>query len=261
MRHLHYLMNGIIFPTEMGLPNLNSPRVRELYGSLQSFAKGMDIVNEGLVKYCSVFSPDSEFGERSLDLNRVLIAFNGGKDCTVLLHMVLIACRAIGSCMGRPRLLYIRDTPEETFPEVDQFVDEVKSKYSMDAIEVENVDMRSALEYIVSEHPEVEAIFMGTRSTDPNAKWMDFFCKTSPGWPEMNLIAPILPMTYGEVWQVLRGLSVNVCSLYERGYTSIGKRSNTIPNPELTVRNQDGTIGYTHADQLTDGSKERLGRT
>jgi FAD synthetase len=253
-------MNGIIFPTKMGLANLNSPRVRELYESMPSFAKGMDVTREGLVRYCRSSKADSDLGDQVLDLNRILIAFNGGKDCTVLLHMVLIACRAVGTCLGRPRLLYIRDSPDETFPEVDEFVEDVKLKYSMDTIEVENADMRSALEYIVKEHPEVNAIFMGTRSTDPNAKWMDFFCKTSPGWPEMNLIAPMLPMTYGEVWRVIHSLNLEFCSLYAQGYTSIGRRSNTTPNPELMVRNEDGMIVYAHADQLTDGSKERLGR-
>jgi FAD synthetase len=50
------------------------------------------------------------------------------------------------------------------------------------------------------------------------------------------------------------------CSLYSRGYTSIGKRSTTSPNPELAIKGEDGEIQYSHADQLTDDSKERLGR-
>jgi FAD synthetase len=245
----------------MGIANQNSPRVRELYSNIPSFAKAMDVIESALTQFCLVREPDACVESRSLDLNRVLIAFNGGKDCTVLLHLVLIATRAMQNTNGRLRLLYIRDSPSETFSEVDEFVEEVKSKYSLEAIEVEGADMRSALDLVVREHPEVHAIFMGTRSTDPNAKWMDYVCKTSPGWPQMNLIAPILGMTYAEVWQVIHELNMEYCSLYSRGYTSIGRRSNTVPNPKLVINRPDGSIQYAHADQLMDESKERLGRT
>lgn len=240
---------------------MNSPRVRELYTTIPSFAKAMDVIESALRCFCAVTEPDASAESPQLDLNRVLIAFNGGKDCTVLLHLVLIASRMMPYFSGRLRLLYIRDAPSETFREVDEFVEEVKSKYSLDAIEVGGTDMRSALDHVVRDHPEVGAIFMGTRSTDPNAKWMDYVCKTSPGWPQMNLVAPILGMTYAEVWQVIHELNLEYCSLYSRGYTSIGRRSNTIPNPELMIKRPDGSIEYAHADQLVDDSKERLGRT
>lgn len=244
----------------MGIANVNSPRVRELYTSIPSFAKAIDVIEAGISLYCADSKPDSPVDDSTLDLDRILIAFNGGKDCTVLLHMVLLAIRGLRSTTGRIRLMYIRDDPMETFTEVDEFVEEVKTKYSLEAIEVRSGDMRYALEQIVADHPEVRAIFMGTRSTDPNAKWMDYFCQTSPGWPKINLVAPILGMSYSEVWQVIHGLSMEYCSLYSRGYTSIGKRSTTSPNPELAIKGEHGEIQYSHADQLTDDSKERLGR-
>ena len=245
----------------MGLANLNSPRVRALYTAIPSFAKAVDVIGSALERFCLVSEPDACVDNPSIDLNRVLIAFNGGKDCTVLLHLVLIASRILPQATGRLRLLYIRDDPSETFEEVDVFVEEIKSKYTLEAIEVGGTDMRSALDHVVAEHPEVCAIFMGTRSTDPNAKWMDYVCKTSAGWPQMNLVAPILGMTYAEVWQVIHELSLEYCSLYSRGYTSIGRKSNTVPNPELMIQLPDGSVEYAHADQLVDDSKERLGRT
>jgi FAD synthetase len=116
--------------------------------------------------------------------------------------------------------------------------------------------MKGALEHVVQDNPEVRAIFMGTRATDPNAGWMDYFCQTSPGWPKIDLVAPILHMSYRDVWKLIREKSIPYCSLYERGYTSIGAKSNTAPNPLLML--PDGS--YTHADRLERDSDERLGR-
>jgi len=215
----------------------------------------MDVVHQAFLRFGQQNQPDSIYDNPAIDLNRILVAFNGGKDCTILLHLISLALDAIPGARGKLRLVYFRDVPEETFPQVEDFVEEVKSRYNMECIEVTNGDMKAAMEYIVSHHPEIQAIFMGTRATDPNAGWMDYFCSTSSGWPLMNLVAPILHMTYSEVWRIINDLNIPYCSLYQVGYTSIGKRSNTKPNPIL----KRGS-GYAHADQLEDESQERLGR-
>jgi hypothetical protein len=38
---------------------------------------------------------------------------------------------------------------------------------------------------------------------------------------------------YGHVWHFLRTFDLPYCSLYDEGYTSLGKRSLTLPNPYL----------------------------
>ena len=220
----------------------------------EALNKAESIIDLAFKKYCLVKSDHED--KSFYDLSKILVAFNGGKDCTLMLHLILRRANQISLSRGKLRVMYIREPQGETFPEVQDFVEETKTEFGLESIEVANGDMRGGLEKIVRDHPEVEAIFMGTRWTDPNAGWMDYFCKTSPGWPQVDLVAPILRMSYTDLWSLIHQLNVKYCSLYKKGYTSIGSVSDTVPNPEL--RCEDG--GYLHADQLKDGSLERLGR-
>ena len=220
-----------------------------------SMQNASEVVREALRRYC--FENHEPGSTGVYDLNKLLVAFNGGKDCTLMLEVIVRVTRQLPKIRGSLRLMYIRDPPDETFEEVSEFVERTKLKYGMESIEVSNGSMRSALEQIVREHPEVKGIFMGTRSTDPNAGWMDYFCTTSKGWPQIDLVAPLFYMSYGDVWRNIHALGISYCDLYNKGYTSIGSKSTTQPNPLLRV---EQTSVYLHADKLLDESKERCGR-
>ena len=43
--------------------------------------------------------------------------------------------------------------------------------------------------------------------------------------------------------------------LYDQGYTSLGEKHNSVPNPELKLED-----GYRPAYELQDGANERLSR-
>jgi FAD synthetase len=58
------------------------------------------------------------------------------------------------------------------------------------------------------------------------------------------------------VWRFIRAREVPVCSLYAAGYTSLGPRRATVPNPKL--RREDGS--YLPAHLLPDPADERLSR-
>lgn len=90
--------------------------------------------------------------------------------------------------------------------------------------------------------------------------------------PSFMRVNPILDWTYGDVWRFLRYFDLPYCSLYDRGaprdapsqprrsfcagYTSLGSKSNTHPNPALRV----DSGGYLPAYELRDFSLERAGR-
>ncbi len=97
---------------------------------------------------------------------------------------------------------------------------------------------------------------MGTRRIDPHGLSMHYFEKTTKGWPDLMRISPILEWDYADVWNFLLQLSIPYCSLYDKGYTSLGSTTDTIPNPSLLVADK-----YLPAYKLKDGSLERAGRS
>ena len=81
----------------------------------------------------------------------------------------------------------------------------------------------------------MKAILMGTRGDDPHGKWVKDFSRTDvdKGWPDFMRVNPILTWSYVDVWNFIRRLQLPYCILYDRGYTSLGSRSSTVPNPDL----------------------------
>ncbi len=71
-------------------------------------------------------------------------------------------------------------------------------------------------------------------------------------------VNPILHWEYGHVWHFLRAFHLPYCSLYDQGYTSLGKNTQTSPNPILLSRRTNPR--YWPAYMLSDWSLERAGR-
>jgi len=168
--------------------------------------------------------------------NELAIAFNGGKEATVIYDLVTKEFKKT------PLLFCIKE--RQPFPEL------IAYRAGYPVVEIENLNDLS------SRYPQIKAIFMGTRRTDPHGANLEAFQKTDPGWPEFMRINPILEWKYDQVWTYLLSEKVQICELYWRGYTSLGEEHNTQPNPRLKLEN-----GYAPAWDLKDGNEERLGRT
>jgi len=226
--------------------------------------KAIDIINRTLDLYtadCTAFS------------------FNGGKDSTVLLHLIraAVASRQLqqeqdksspSSSNGTITTTQdISSTPlhlggiltfffnySSDFSEVTSFTKSTDTTYNLN-MHILQGDFKKGLEGLLASQP-IKAIFIGTRKGDPNAGDQEFFCPSSFGWPPFMRVNPILDWEYHEVWSFLLSFCLPYCHLYDEGYTSLGSVASTQQNEALLK--EDGT--YAPAYALPDARLERAGR-
>ncbi|KAI9170842.1 putative FAD synthase [Paramyrothecium foliicola] len=220
------------------------------------------VIEEALRKY----TPD-----------QISISYNGGKDCLVLLIAVL-ACfartfespststdntdssttngSAAADFPDKFQAVYI--VPPDAFPEVDSFVASSAAEYHLEVARYV-LPMRKGLEVYLGDRPNVRAIFVGTRRTDPHGENLKHFDPTDAGWPDFMRVHPVIDWHYTEIWAFIRHLGIDYCPLYDQGYTSLGGTKDTHPNPQLKKGGDKGN-GFRPAYELTADDEERLGR-
>ena len=179
------------------------------------------------------------------------LCFNGGKDSTVLLDLVIKEAKKRGHTI-RPFYLEVANE----FDEILNFLKYCEQHFSIDIIRIQTDNLKHGLDYLVKNY-NVKAVFLGVRLSDFNNAQMNFFEKTTPGWPEATRVMPILNWTYKIIWEYIDKFNIPSCSLYSHGYTSIGSTIDTEPNPAL-YNEQEKT--YSHARLLLDENLERAGR-
>lgn len=177
---------------------------------------------------------EAKFSRFPLSLPALSLSYNGGKDCLVLLVLYL-------SCLHRPphhststsecshtsqssyRLASINNVPtppslsaflesiyiqsSHPFPEVDKFVTSSSAIYHLSLTRFTRESMKAAFEAYLEEKPQIKAIFVGTRRTDPHGGKLTHFDKTDRGWPEFMRIHPVIDWRYADIWVV----SVPIC--------------------------------------------------
>ncbi|XP_074304698.1 uncharacterized protein LOC141639485 [Silene latifolia] len=204
------------------------------------------------------------------NIEEVAFSFNGGKDSTVLLHLLRagyylhmkerMRCDeelTYNQCKFPIRTIYFEST--SAFPEINSFTYETATKYNLQ-LDIISQDFKSGLEGLLKTSP-IRAIFLGVRIGDPTAVGQELFSPSSPGWPAFMRVNPILDWSYRDVWAFLLNSKVPYCSLYDQGYTSIGSVYDTVPNELLCDNNPPGDkVEYRPAYMLSDGRSERAGR-
>lgn len=185
----------------------------------------------------------------------IFLSFNGGKDCTVLLHMF---ANLFKKRHPNESLLCLYIQPENSFDEIEEFIVECQKHYPI-KMEIIRGTVKSALFGICQRYPHLKAVVMGCRHTDPYCSNLNEFqvrknphinkrkvysthkCvyirvhmhvissdrstifsafkqNTDLGWPPLMRINPLLKWTCQDIWNYLHQMNVSYCSLYKRGY-------------------------------------------
>jgi FAD synthetase len=219
----------------------------------------------------------------------VVGSYNGGKDAVAIMHLQRAAHAHFYREMQRkasssssstqlivpiaPRVVYF-DNPDE-FPEVSSLLDETVEGFDLDMMVFgEGVSFADGLTHIIeagiektsagdgaispTETHHLMCFILGTREGDPNSGGQETFAPSSDWMPPFMRVNPVIKWNYGQIWAFLRGFNLQYCTLYDGGYTSLGKVKDSFPNPALKIT--EGGEGFHPAFMLTDWSKERDGR-
>lgn len=138
-------------------------------------------------------------------VDEVAFSFNGGKDSTVLLHLLRagyylhkaekIGCNRDlmdGEIAFPIRTIYFESA--SAFPEINSFTYETAKSYGLQ-MEIIRLDFKAGLEALLKSKP-IRAIFLGVRIGDPTAVGQEQFSPSSPGWPPFMRVNPILDWSY-----------------------------------------------------------------
>ncbi|KAK4047763.1 3'-phosphoadenosine 5'-phosphosulfate sulfotransferase [Microbotryomycetes sp. JL221] len=161
-------------------------------------------------------------------LEHLALSFNGGKDCTVLVHLLAaVALRKAATSklssqtsLQLPRLKSVYVRCLSPFPQVEHFVNACTETYNLDLMAVEGGMKEALQEYLDkvgrnsmqknlsttngNESKQVEAILVGTRRNDPHGAQLTPFDPTDKGWPNFMRVHPILDWSYKQIWDFLR---------------------------------------------------------
>lgn len=190
-------------------------------------------------------------------LDRICVSFNGGKDSTVVLHLVHSAIQNL--CRpDKHRLMTFYFQSPDSFEEEKEFVANSVINYNLNIVQYSGETMKQSLAQFKNDHPNISAIFIGTRRVDLRpGNEVSAFSPTDNGWPEYVRVNPILQWSYRQVWDFIKDLELPYCSLYDQGYSSVGSRSNTKKNASLLRFDENGRSYHLPAWSLGEYLEER----
>lgn len=172
-------------------------------------------------------------------------SFNSGKDNTACFFMTAaILYRRSGYKTKDFKLKALTFEEEDPFTECEQYMEDMKRIFRMDVLALKNAEnltkskfMKAGMVKLVQEN-KLRGVIMGSRKTDPYCGNLTHFSKsnTEDGWPEFTRVLPIIDWDFKEIWKFFHDCKVPYCSLYDKGYTYLGDRQDSVPNPYLRTR-------------------------
>jgi FAD synthetase len=228
----------------------------------------LGINKELVLKTCKLVREAILLIERCFDIfpGQISFSFNGGKDSTVVLHLIRMALAEKNNLCNNNNndrnssqsnsnsyfsSFYFKNN--QCFDEEIEFINSTCKVYNIN-LKFFDCQFKEGLVKLTKEDG-IRIVVMGTRRSDPHGEHLERLSPSSPGWPNFLRLNPCLDWKYNDIWNFLRLFNLSYCHLYDKGYTSIGSRSNTIPNEALKIDENK----YKPAYMLKDASTERAG--
>ncbi|EDN03222.1 hypothetical protein HCAG_01086 [Histoplasma mississippiense (nom. inval.)] len=159
---------------------------------------------------------------KRFSLNELSLSYNGGKDCLVMLILFLSCLHPLPTTEslskdGKPTpppttIPAIYAQPHHPFRSVEEFVASSSHDYHLSLVRYTTDPPRSTLRTVfasyLDHHPQIRAIFVGTRRTDPHGEKLTHFDHTDHGWPGFMRIHPVVNWHYAEIWAFIRHLGI-----------------------------------------------------
>jgi len=189
--------------------------------------------------------------ERIYGKNKVWIAWTGGKDSGILLHLVKTAYD------GKIPFKVLNIDTSLKFKEIYDFRDRMVREWDLDLVILTNEaaakivktsrgaeDCCYNLKIKMLNHGirkyGIKALMTGIRWDEQRARANEKYFSEREDHIRVN---PILHFTENDIWEYIRGNNVSYCTLYDKGYRSLGCVPCTTPNffegPERGGRDQD----------------------
>ena len=130
---------------------------------------------------------------KTYGLQHIALSFNGGKDCTVLLHLTRAVVIAANLDVSSLTLIHFAD--DAGIDELETFLQNTISQYGLRLTRLPTPYDRGLWE-LVSRQP-IRAVLMGQRSTDPAAKTLTMITPTdAPQYPLLDRVNPLMSWTH-----------------------------------------------------------------
>ena len=84
--------------------------------------------------------------------------------------------------------------------------------------------LKDAMTLYLKSNPNIKAVILGTRSTDPGNEHVGSFAPSDGDWPSMMRVNPIINWKYSDVWTFIRGLTILYPGMAERPFFSEAKK-------------------------------------
>lgn len=104
-----------------------------------------------------------------------------------------------GIKMKRIPAIYIQNP--YPFSEIEYFVKKCSENYVLDLV-YKKSPMKTALKEYLDEYPEIKAVLVGSRRSDPGCSMLKHFDPTDFDWPYCIRVHPIIDWCYSNIWEV-----------------------------------------------------------